>query len=103
MNILIWNIRGVGNSASLARVKALIVEHSPLVFALIEPFVGNLNLLRYCRCLEYDEAFSNMNSKIWLFWKRNFQLNIISQSEQFVHATPGGLCGYTFTAYFCIY
>lgn len=30
------------------------------------------------------------NAKIWLFWKRNSQLNIISQNEQFVHTTLWG-------------
>lgn len=90
MNILIWNIRGMGNSASLAQVKKLIVEHSPLVLALIEPLVNNSNMLHYLHRLGYNDASSNANDKLWLFWKRNTHLSIISQTDQLVHTTLGG-------------
>lgn len=42
MNVIIWNIRGVGNSTFFACVKKLVVDHSPLVLAIIEPFIYNL-------------------------------------------------------------
>lgn len=89
MNILIWNIRGVGNSASFAHVKKFIMDHSPLVLAIIEALIDNSSLLLYRHRLGYDEASSNKNGKLWLFWKRNAELSIISQTEQLVYTTIG--------------
>lgn len=78
------------NSTSFARIKKIVVGHSPLVIAIIEPVVGNSNLLCYYRRLGYNEASSNTNGKLWLFWKRNTQLSIISQTDQLMHTTFGG-------------
>lgn len=91
MNVIIWNVRGLGNSASLARVKKLVIDHSPYVLAIIEPLMDSSNLMRYCHRLGHDNAHSTTTGKLWLFRKHSSHLSIVSHIDQLIHIAIGGL------------
>lgn len=60
---------GVGNYASFARIKKLVLDHFLLVLAIIEPLIDNSNRLYYCHRLGYDDASFTTNGNMSHFNK----------------------------------
>lgn len=82
ISILFWNIRGVGNSPSIRRLKKLVISMNISVIALQEPKIQGSNIEDLCRKLNFREGFSNISNKIWIMWKHTWDVKMISNSEQ---------------------
>ncbi|XP_042972740.1 uncharacterized protein LOC122304535 [Carya illinoinensis] len=82
--ILYWNVRGLGTSRG--RLKKLVKEFKPKVFALAETFVDDSKMGRLMRQLGLEEGSSNqLNAgKIWLLWEKNVNVTIVRMSDQFI-------------------
>lgn len=98
--ILIWNIRGVRNTSSWESLKRLAHSYKPLLLAISEPMLvarKALKLGRYIKLPNYTINSSN-DSKIWVFWHDQYNLEVISSSAQQI--TLGFKTGNDFTPYF---
>ncbi|KAI5682183.1 hypothetical protein M9H77_03411 [Catharanthus roseus] len=85
-NVIIWNMCGVGNYASFARIKKLVLDHFLLVLAIIEPLIDNSNRLYYCHRLGYDDASftTNVYGMIWVIF---LVLGWFEEISIFFHST----------------
>lgn len=95
---ILWNIRGISDRGSFARLKAMISEHrSPLV-VIIEPLVAADRIANYALRLCFSYYTSNPTGKIWVFWHSYVGFNILSSSDQVIH---GSVTSFTGSPVFC--
>lgn len=67
MDCIIWNVRGTGNQAPIARVKHLVSRHSLSYFYLLEPLVDPSKQADTGRRLGFHSFFYNNNGNFWFF------------------------------------
>src|SRR3954467_14352047 len=89
MNLLAWNIRGIGNIPSIRRLKKLFKNQSLCCAAIFEPKIDSIHLDEIKFRLKCDGSFSNIEGNIWLLWKFDFNCTILHASSQYiaVHAS----------------
>lgn len=90
MKMLIWNVRGVGNSISQRTVKRLLLLHSPRMLVLIEPktiFVEQ----KFKKLFGFDTCFIHSKNKIWIFSYSSDGVELILDHSQFMHVTVHSL------------
>lgn len=82
--ILVWNIRGVGNSSSRESLKRLVHKFKPLLVAISEPMLSANKAWKLGRYINLPKFVvnSSIDSKIWLFWHDSCNLEHISSSVQ---------------------
>src|SRR4051812_5333823 len=85
INLLSWNIRGLGNSPSLRRVKKLIKTHKIDCFAIIEPKIKAATPKDYEVKLNCSGSFANNEGNIWVFWKYYVKCTVKHSTSQYVH------------------
>ena len=87
LNMLCWNIQGASRTDSIRYVGKLCRDNSVRLLVLLEPMseVGQMEVVR--RRLNFDNAASLIDRKIWLFWDSRFSLTYIEHAEQLVHVT----------------
>ncbi|XP_069154435.1 uncharacterized protein [Solanum lycopersicum] len=56
--------------------------HHLSIIAILEPFSDNVNIQSFKVQLNMDNATSNCNSKIWVFWNSDIDCNILDEDEQ---------------------
>lgn len=62
MNGIIWNIRGIGNQASVDKVRKLVKDHNISWLCVLEPLIDFSNLPVIARKLGFDDFFSMVKS-----------------------------------------
>lgn len=74
---MFWNIRGLGSSKG--RLKRLVKNFKPKVITLSETFVDDSRMGILMRNLGLEKGSSNQlkDSKIWILWERNVDVNIV--------------------------
>ena len=82
---LIWNIRGIGSSPSVRRLKSLIRVHQLKLVCVLEPFMSPAKLDATRVRLGMDSAFASESGKIWLFWSPPFHVQVLHDMGQVVH------------------
>ena len=82
---LIWNIRGIGSSPSVRRLKSLIRVHQLKLVCILEPFMSPAKLDATRVRLGMDSAFASESGKIWLFWSHPFHVQVLHDMGQVVH------------------
>ena len=86
---LIWNIRGIGQSLSVKRLKSLIKFHHLKLVCILEPFLLSVKVDVVRIRLGMDFAFSSDSGKIWLFWSHPFTVQILHDMGQVIYCRVG--------------
>jgi hypothetical protein len=81
-NFLFWNIRGIGNEASAARLKRIVRKHSIGLVAILEPLVGSGEISKTVLSLGFGGALSNASGKIWILWSKDYAVSPFFDSSQ---------------------
>lgn len=92
-NWILWNIRGISDRGSFARLKALIRSYRCPLVAILEPFVDADQIGSYALRLGFSFYACNSNSKIWVFWHSSVNLHVLSSSEQALHGMVNSFTG----------
>ena len=82
INILFWNIRGVGNPTSRRRLKRIINKSNVSIVAIQEPMTDSQKINKLVHYLNFSNAVSNCNGKIWILWNHNWNVQLVGDSEQ---------------------
>ena len=64
------------------RLKLLRKMHQLSIIVILEPFSDSTNIQSFKMDLNMDNAISNYNSKIWVFWNSDIVCNILDEDEQ---------------------
>lgn len=83
---LFWNVRGVGNSSSLRRIKRLLRLHRFSLLALFEPMIPAARITDIQHQLHFDHCLFSHTNKIWQFWTNDLRVNLLDNSDQYLHA-----------------
>lgn len=79
---LTWNVRGIRTSGALERPKTLRKLHKISFIAVLEPFLDDTHLNHFKIQLSMNQATSNPNNKIWIFWDQDFTGTDLDSDEQ---------------------
>ena len=56
--------------------------HHLSVITILEPFSDSVHIQNFKVQLSMDNAISNYNGKIWVFWSSDIDCNILDEDEQ---------------------
>src|SRR4051812_2119458 len=87
LNLIVWNIRGLGNTPSLRRIKKLVKAHKVDCFAVIEPKIKTATAKDYEYKLQCNGSYANEEGNIRIFWKNNVSCTVIHSTAQYVHVS----------------
>jgi len=82
-----WNARSINTKGSLERLQTLKKLHHLSIIAILEPFADNSQIDKVRIHLQMDQAASNPNGKIWLFWSNEVNGHILEQHDQHITVT----------------
>ena len=82
ISTIIWNVRGINTQGVMERLKMLRKMNHISVIAILEPFSDRVNIQSFKVQLNMDNATSNSNSKIWVFWNSDIGCDIFDEDEQ---------------------
>lgn len=83
---LIWNVRGIGNKATVNSLKQLVQAHNISVVAISEPRVPLSQASNVARKIRLSKVIGNRDntSKIWLFHSCHLELQVIERHAQYL-------------------
>lgn len=83
---LIWNIRGLGNKASLAALLKYVHCYKLRMVAILEPKIPLSKADKIRRTLNFDNVVGNdkEQSNIWLFWNEDNKINVVDYHCQYL-------------------
>ena len=81
ISTIIWNVRGINTQGVMERLKMLRKMNHISVIAILEPFSDRVNIQSFKVQLNMDNATSNSNSKIWVFWNSDVDCNILDEEN----------------------
>lgn len=84
MNLLCWNIRGIGNKLSQQQLAYLKNVEKLDILAVLEPLVS-LDSYFYLNRFKMDVVFANCSNKIWLFSSSSFSITVLVDNVHFLH------------------
>ena len=80
MNIIAWNVRGLGNKPTMRRLKRIFKSKKICFAAIFEPKIEN-SMIKKCmlslKCVNY--AY-NDEGNIWLLWNSDITCTILNSS-----------------------
>lgn len=78
---LMWNVRGLGNKATVRSLARLIKAHKTCIAVISEPRVDFSQSYKVARSINLQSVFGNNgnHSKIWLFNNSDICLDVIEQ------------------------
>ncbi|XP_019190133.1 PREDICTED: uncharacterized protein LOC109184574 [Ipomoea nil] len=82
MNMLSWNVRGLLSSRT--RLKRLLRRERIRFALIIEPMLTSDRLSSLNQELGFSNGYASLETKIWLFWSTDFELDIMADTDQFV-------------------
>lgn len=85
INSIVWNIRGIVNNTSIRRLKKLIKLHKASIIVVIEPKAPNESISNYQHKFNRKGSLYNDKGSIWIFWKEDIHVTVLSSAEQFIH------------------
>lgn len=89
MKLLCWNVRGVGSQGSLHRLKNLVRKYKPKVLCLLEPFREEQQIGKYAFAMGFERGRCEGNGKIWIFWDRDTEVQILEKRDQMITIKMG--------------
>ncbi|KAH0717174.1 hypothetical protein KY285_013205 [Solanum tuberosum] len=76
------NTRSINPQGSLERLQSLKKIHHTSIIAILEPFADKNHINNYRIMLNMDNAISNDNGKIWLFWTNDITYTLAECDDQ---------------------
>ncbi|PKA63449.1 hypothetical protein AXF42_Ash005344 [Apostasia shenzhenica] len=80
--LLFWNIRGVGNNATIGILKDYILCNHISFTALAEPKTQKTNIQHIGRRLGYDNFLASNSNSFWIFWNQDWTCEVLLDSNQ---------------------
>lgn len=92
MKIITWNVRGAGSTTFRNHFLDICDIHQPAIVTVAETKIGGQAAANMCESLPFHgyEIVDSVGRKggLWLLWNQNdVRVNIISKTEQEIHAT----------------
>ncbi|PIN08812.1 hypothetical protein CDL12_18613 [Handroanthus impetiginosus] len=84
INILFWNVRGIGGKDSQRMLHQVVKEFNVKTLVISEPKV-RLDAKFMTRRLGFTHVAANTNNKLWMFWDFQFQIDVLFASDQLLH------------------
>src|SRR5436190_3880723 len=84
MNIIAWNIRGLGNKPSMRRLKRIFKTKKLCFAAIFEPKIDN-SMIKHCMInLQCTDFACNTEGNIWLVWNSEISCTVLHSCAQFI-------------------
>ncbi|XP_049348975.1 uncharacterized protein LOC125813529 [Solanum verrucosum] len=87
MKAICWNASGINTKRALERLQTLKKAHNLSIIAIVEPFADQSHIAIVKLQLQMDQAVSNPNGKIWLFWSTNVTVQVLEKHDQHIIVT----------------
>ena len=81
---MFWNVRGVDNALTIARLRKLKRMHQVSLLAMCEPKAGRERLDFIRNRLGFRHAISNDESRIWVMYGQDYRCDLLVASRQFL-------------------
>ena len=81
ISTIIWNVRGINTQGVLDRLKMLKKLQQLSIIVILEPFSDSDHVQNFKVHLNMDNATTNCNGKIWVFWSNDVDCNILDEDE----------------------
>ncbi|XP_027169490.1 uncharacterized protein LOC113769223 [Coffea eugenioides] len=81
---MFWNVRGVDNALTIARLRKLKRMHQVSLLAMCEPKAGRERLDFIRNRLGFRHAISNDESRIWVMYGQDYRCDLLVASHQFL-------------------
>ncbi|KAK6773761.1 hypothetical protein RDI58_028999 [Solanum bulbocastanum] len=81
ISTIIWNVRGINTQGVLERIKMFRKLHQPSIIAILEPFADKNHVQNFKVQLAMEQAVSNCNGKIWVFWNKDIDCAVLEEDE----------------------
>ncbi|KAK4733781.1 hypothetical protein R3W88_008042 [Solanum pinnatisectum] len=82
ISAIIWNVRGITTQGALERIKTLRKLHHLSIMAILEPFSDSNLIQSFMHQMNMEQAVSNGNGKIWLFWSKDIDCVVLEEDDQ---------------------
>ncbi|KAJ8766129.1 hypothetical protein K2173_021646 [Erythroxylum novogranatense] len=86
----VWNVRGIGNLASIRRLKKLCRIHAISCIILLEPFIEAARITEIQSKLGFQYSFASDSNKIWFLCRNGITCSVVFQSSQLLHLKVEG-------------
>ena len=87
MNVLYWNIRGIGNFETKIALRNLCLSHNPVIIFIAEPMISfdhvpswywnNIGVSKYCLNVR-----DNLQPNLWTLWGNDVSSTVLFVSDQ---------------------
>ncbi|KAL9422216.1 hypothetical protein AB3S75_034476 [Citrus x aurantiifolia] len=88
MNLLSWNVRGLGNPRTCLAIRKILQKYKPQLFFVCETKLESAQVSEECRKLNFDKCFAvSRNEKsggISMMWSLDINVNIPSYSRHYI-------------------
>lgn len=85
VQLLIWNVRGLGNEGSQRHLNYLVWHHKVSLVGIVEPMAMDPDITRLNRQVGLQLTTHNSSNKIWFFCARSFSADCLLDAEQALH------------------
>ena len=82
IKLICWNARSIKTFGALERLINLRKMHNLSIITILEPFSNTDHLESYRMQMLMNSAYSNSNSKIWLFWSNDVICKVLDSDQQ---------------------
>ena len=93
MNLLFWNVLGLGDRRTAHELECFIQAQDPTALFLAETWVGEARLISLCSELGFDHYWvtpqANRLGCLALFWKNSLKVEVSSSSPNHIDAVLG--------------
>jgi hypothetical protein len=108
MKILLWNCRGAGNPNFRRNFATLMRYHHPAIVVLVETCISGQCAASVSMALGFDRVIRSdvmgFSGGIWLLWNSaQVQLDVLTVSNQFIHASVQVNSSNSFWIFYAIY
>ena len=90
MNLLSWNVRGLGNPRTRLTIRKIVQKYKPQLFFVCETKLESAQVREECGKLNFDKCFAvSRNEKgggITMMWTSDINVNILSYSRHYIDA-----------------
>lgn len=82
IHTICWNARSINTKGALERLQQLKAVHNVSTIAILEPFIDNSHINIYKSRLRMENAYCNLNGKIWIFWNQDVDCKVLDSDDQ---------------------
>lgn len=84
ISAIIWNIRGMRSKKANQRLKRLVNKYKVDMVTISEPMLNMNKIEGYKIYLGFKHCTTNVNGKLWCFWRDNCIASVIQSHDQHI-------------------